>query len=321
MDTQGEITAIATRVRAAEVGAHGLGEDPPAAMCLEFSKSLRQALADAGFDAVVIQGQFEVDEPNFEYYEDWDGDETDPAMSTPLHYWAEVTGKGGEPFPEPIAADITADQFNDELDSEADYMDAVEVGPYIALPRHIRGGAWTGARTSGAALTETDVPPAVLRRGEEMRESLASTMLVGDTDLVGGWHIETHTLGCRNAADDPREEWMDRHWAIYDEYAADPRSVVVGDPEGGGIFVTFTPSRGTVASRVEAWSRDTLELEYMCNQCGADLSVAKRAEDSDPARPVCEGCWERAHRKPEPEPTPGRKWWRWSRRIRDGGER
>lgn len=315
-----EIAAVAAEVRTKEVDAYGLGEDPPAAMCLEFSKTLRQALEDAGFDAVVIQGQFEVDEPNIEYYGDWDGDEMDPAMSTPLHYWAEATGRGGRAFPEPIAADITADQFNDELDSEADYMEPVEVGPYSFLPRHIRGGE-TGLQASKyhaavavlGRLAESDVPPAALRRGEEMLAAVANTMLVGDTDTVDGWFIETHTLGCRNAADDPETEWLDRHWAIYDEYRADPRSVVVGDPDDGGAFVTFTPLRGTVATRVEAWSRDTLEWGTMCNECGADLSVAGRFGDDD--NPLCKGCWtrhERAKLEGEESPPTPRKWWqRW----------
>ena len=148
MSDMNEIAAVAAEVRAKEIGARDLGDDPPATLCLELSRTLRQALADAGFDAAVIQGKFEVDEPNFEYYDDWDEDEMSAALYTPLHYWAEVTGRGGRAFPEPVVADITADQFNDELDSETDYMEPVEVGPYAHLPRHIRGGEWSEPRVS-----------------------------------------------------------------------------------------------------------------------------------------------------------------------------
>jgi hypothetical protein len=56
--------------------------------------------------------------------------------------------------------------------------------------------------------------------------------------------IETHTIGCRNAADDPEDEWWKRHYAIYDEYASDGISVILGDPSDG-VFVTITPQKGS----------------------------------------------------------------------------
>ena len=88
-----------------------------------------------------------------------------------------------------------------------------------------------------------DVPPEARARGEEMLAEVAGKpMLPGGTDSAGGWSIETHTLGCRNAADEPESEWWDSHWRIFDEYAADPNSVVVGDPESG-VFLTFTRER------------------------------------------------------------------------------
>jgi hypothetical protein len=93
-----------------------------------------------------------------------------------------------------------------------------------------------------ARLTELDVPEAAMHRGIEMLEAVNNPMLVGDSDVVEGWWIETHTLGCRNAADEPEENWWDSHWAIFDEYEADPRSVTVGDP-ASGKFVTFTPQK------------------------------------------------------------------------------
>jgi len=143
-----EIAAIAAEVRAKEIGARDLGDDPPATLCLELSRALRQALIDVDFNATVIRGEFEVDEPNFEHYGDWDEDEMSAALHTPLHYWVEVTGRGEIAFQVPVVADITADQFNDELDSETDYMEPVEVGPYAHFPRHIRGGEWSEPRVS-----------------------------------------------------------------------------------------------------------------------------------------------------------------------------
>lgn len=83
------------------------------------------------------------------------------------------------------------------------------------------------------------VPAAVKRRGMEMLESIGDPLLVGDSCEVEGWWIETHTLGCRNAADEPEKDWWNSHWAIFDEYEADHRSATMGDP-GDGKFVTFT---------------------------------------------------------------------------------
>jgi len=98
---------------------------------------------------------------------------------------------------------------------------------------------------SAARAEPRDVPPEALARGAEMLAKVEGRPAsLGDTDSVGGWHIETHTLGCRDAADEPEGEWLDSHWRIFDEYAADPNSVVVGDPEDGAAFLTFTRSAG-----------------------------------------------------------------------------
>ncbi len=74
----------------------------------------------------------------------------------------------------------------------------------------------------------------------EMLEAV-NPLLVGDTLQIEGWWLETHTLGCRNAADEHKDDWWSSHWAIFDEYEADPQSVTMGDP-GDGKFVTFTKS-------------------------------------------------------------------------------
>lgn len=85
------------------------------------------------------------------------------------------------------------------------------------------------------------VPPSVVRRAIQLYGEVKSRPnRVGDTDVVDGFYIETHTLGCRDAADEPEENWWDSHHAIYDEFTNDGKSIVAGDP-GEGVFVTITP--------------------------------------------------------------------------------
>lgn len=91
-------------------------------------------------------------------------------------------------------------------------------------------------------LASLEIPAAVRQRGEEMLANITSPLSVGDTDVVEGWHIETHTLGCRNAADEAEDDWWASHWTIYEEYAADGRAVVEGDP-ADGIFITYMKAR------------------------------------------------------------------------------
>lgn len=55
-----------------------------------------------------------------------------------------------------------------------------------------------------------------------------------------GYVIEAHTMGCRYAAGDA-DPW-EAHWAIFDEYAGDGVSRIMGDP-ADGAFVTITPER------------------------------------------------------------------------------
>jgi len=73
-----------------------------------------------------------------------------------------------------------------------------------------------------------------------------SNLLCGTSRVVAGWWVESHTLGCRNAADEPEEEWLSSHWAIFDEYTGDGMSVVLGSPDDGDPFVTLTPQRSVV---------------------------------------------------------------------------
>lgn len=99
-------------------------------------------------------------------------------------------------------------------------------------------------------LKET-VPNSVYLKAKEMYTNVeGKTNLVGDSEVVDGWWIETHTLGCRNAADEAQENWVDSHLEIFDEYSKDGISYVV--PAEDFIFVTLTPqnnlSEGLISS-------------------------------------------------------------------------
>lgn len=87
------------------------------------------------------------------------------------------------------------------------------------------------------------IPSAVRVRAEEMYDRVKGQPdRVGDSASIEGWSLETHTLGCRRAADDPEDSIWDRHWNIHDEYANDGISIVAGDPSDG-TFITLTPQR------------------------------------------------------------------------------
>lgn len=60
----------------------------------------------------------------------------------------------------------------------------------------------------------------------------------GDTGVFGGYWVESHTLGCRKEAGDP-DLWH-AHWAVYDEYEKDGKSLLVGDP-ADGVFISISP--------------------------------------------------------------------------------
>jgi hypothetical protein len=86
------------------------------------------------------------------------------------------------------------------------------------------------------------VPPAVLARALELFDRVkGQPKKLGESDLVAGVWIETHTLGCRNAAGEPEENWWASHWQIFDDYQNDGVSIIGGDP-ADGAFVSLTPS-------------------------------------------------------------------------------
>ena len=81
----------------------------------------------------------------------------------------------------------------------------------------------------------------IIQRTIELYQDIEGKPLkCGNTDVVDNYWIETHTLGCREAADRPEDEWMDEHLNIFEEYMNDGVSTVVGCPYDG-IFITITP--------------------------------------------------------------------------------
>lgn len=126
-----DIIAISTRVRASEITSSDL--DDVCEECHGFSVTLRDALRNVGFLADVVYGDFETDADDPSEEKEWGRPYSD-------HYWVEVTGRDEQMLAEPIVADITADQFNDYLNT--DRMNPVEVGPYERFPRLIRHHVW-----------------------------------------------------------------------------------------------------------------------------------------------------------------------------------
>jgi hypothetical protein len=145
------IEQIATRVRKSI-----LRDDDESlkSLCLPVSRHLAQILINNGYrEANVVQGTFTVDEPDSTVTEEWNIDDFVPAeywteeyrsadgswseealeageemmenaTYTPLHYWVQLNN---------IVVDITADQFNDELETP---VPEVMVGDINSLDRY-----------------------------------------------------------------------------------------------------------------------------------------------------------------------------------------
>lgn len=88
---------------------------------------------------------------------------------------------------------------------------------------------------------DAGLPLEVAHAAAVMYRKIKDPMDVGDSGIVGGFWIETHTLGCRREGGDPEDKWWECHYEFYDSYANDGASVVLGNPEDG-VFVTVTPS-------------------------------------------------------------------------------
>jgi hypothetical protein len=104
------------------------------AMCLECSRKLALALKQEGYKNVyLVIGKFIIDKPDYSKYETWNSEdfnsdeEMESEMYTPLHYWVEVDGN---------IVDITANQFNSELEGE--HYPPIVYGTYEQYPRYIK---------------------------------------------------------------------------------------------------------------------------------------------------------------------------------------
>ncbi len=71
-------------------------------------------------------------------------------------------------------------------------------------------------------------------------EVLENPYRCGNSGVVMGYWVESHTLGCRREAGDP-DLWA-AHWAIWEEYSKDGKSLLIGDP-ADGAFVSITPTK------------------------------------------------------------------------------
>jgi len=104
-----------------------------------------------------------------------------------------------------------------------------------------------------------DLPATVQKAGNDLLAKLKTARTCGDTVIVNGWFIETHTLGCRYEAGTPEEDWWDEHYKIFDEYSTDSISVVEGDPTDG-IFITFTPTTTNKLTESANWKNKAAQL-------------------------------------------------------------
>jgi hypothetical protein len=101
------------------------------AVCLDVSRELTKELQKYGYKAQIVQGTFEIDDPNMENYDEWDEkdfnneEDFNDVIYHPLHYWVEVNG---------MIIDITASQFNDEIEDEQ--MPDIVMGSYSEFPRY-----------------------------------------------------------------------------------------------------------------------------------------------------------------------------------------
>jgi len=125
-----KLTQLATQFRKQMVKCYD--DECLKSLCLPISRKLKEFLISKGFNtAIVVQGTFRIDNPDLTATEDWEvkdfesSEEMEELKYTPLHYWVEVDN---------IIVDITADQFNDELDEP---VSSIEIGTYSDLGKYI----------------------------------------------------------------------------------------------------------------------------------------------------------------------------------------
>jgi len=94
---------------------YGTDDDSLKALCYDISVDLKNYLIKNGFNVILVQGTFSIDNPDFDNYDEWDIDDFENeedmqnAMYNPLHYWIEVDDN---------IIDLTIKQFQDEVDEQ-----------------------------------------------------------------------------------------------------------------------------------------------------------------------------------------------------------
>lgn len=100
------------------------------AACLPASEAIAELLSEKGYKPKIVKGTFAIDEPNPEFYDNWDPEDfeseeaMEEAMYHPLHYWVEVDG---------LIVDITGDQFQIEV---KDRIPKIVIGTYDEFGRY-----------------------------------------------------------------------------------------------------------------------------------------------------------------------------------------
>lgn len=132
---QKSIQQIAKEVRDREVKSYN--DEYLKEMCLRASRDLKGELIKNGYDAVVVRGTFTVDNPDPSIIQKLDPndfenkEEMEDAKYHLLHYWVEANG---------LIIDITASQFNDELNSK---VQPIVIGTYSEQTRYmVIDGDW-----------------------------------------------------------------------------------------------------------------------------------------------------------------------------------
>lgn len=78
-----------------------------------------------------------------------------------------------------------------------------------------------------------------------LREAERNVNACGDSGVAVGYWVESHTIGCREAADDAH--LWETHWEFWDKYSQDGVSILIGDP-AKGAFVSITPQKNQKAT-------------------------------------------------------------------------
>lgn len=118
-----EIYEIAKKVR--EQIQLEIGNKDLKGFCKYCSNKIRLLLRLKGYRTKLIKGRFMVESPDLVSIDPiyWGSEDT----YYPPHYWVEIDN---------LIIDVTADQFNVELDVE-NHMDEIVIGTYEELPRYM----------------------------------------------------------------------------------------------------------------------------------------------------------------------------------------